>query len=113
MSSEAEDPPDSTPPARPLRSMHTGQGPPIPESAVPHTEQAFASSMFLDMVVPRDCRSPKLPALNDWRTILQFQIEKLPMLPIQYRIELAFKTTFETPERSSYFGMSTGRVRIG
>jgi hypothetical protein len=38
--------------------MQTGQDSSTPESGVPHTEQAFASSMFLDMVVPPDWRSP-------------------------------------------------------
>jgi hypothetical protein len=58
-----------------LRSMHTGQDSSTPESGVPHTEQVFASSIFLDMVVLRDWRSPNWPALLGWRTMLQFQIE--------------------------------------
>src|SRR4029077_6566217 len=54
VSSEAEDPPDSTPPARPLRSMQTGQNCIAPENSLPQLGQVRWGSVFMDLaVLPR------------------------------------------------------------
>jgi hypothetical protein len=48
VSSEAEDSPDSTPPARPLRSMQTGQNSIAPETSLPQLGQVRWGSVLMD-----------------------------------------------------------------
>jgi hypothetical protein len=52
-SSEAEDSLDSTPPARPLRSMQTGQNSIAPENSLPQLGQVRWGSGFMDLTVPQ------------------------------------------------------------
>ena len=47
VSSETEDSPDSTPPARPLRSMQTGQNSIAPENSLPQLGQVRWGSMLM------------------------------------------------------------------
>src|SRR6516164_4276324 len=49
--SSKEDSPDSTPPARPLRSMQTGQNSIAPENSLPQLGQVHWDSVFMDLIV--------------------------------------------------------------
>jgi hypothetical protein len=57
--SSKEDSPDSTPPARPLRSMHTGQDSIAPENSLPQRGQVRWDSVFMDLtILPRRLKLP-------------------------------------------------------
>ncbi len=53
VSSEAEDSPDSTPPARAWRSMQTGQDSIAPESSLPQIGQVRRGSVFMGLTAVR------------------------------------------------------------
>src|SRR5580704_19256973 len=59
VSSEAEDSPDSTAPARPLRSIQTGQNSIAPENSLPQLGQVRWGSVFMGLTVLRPPSGPK------------------------------------------------------
>src|ERR1700693_1713235 len=72
VSSEAEDSPDSTPRARALRSMHTGQNSIAPESSLPQLGQVRCGSVFMDLTALQPQSEPKAtPRSTEWCEIGQ------------------------------------------
>src|SRR6516164_8955804 len=71
-----EDSPDSTPPARPLRSMQTGQNSSVPENSLPQLRQVrwgtrTATACAARVVDPRHsldfpANGPHLPRAMNW-----------------------------------------------
>ena len=72
-SSEAEDSPDSTPPARPLRSMHTGQNSIAPENSLPQLGQVCWGSVLMVLTALQPQPEPKAtPRSTEWCEIGQY-----------------------------------------
>ena len=71
-SPQKEDSPDSTPPARPLRSMQTGQNSIAPENSLPQLGQVRWGSVLMDLTVLRPQSEPKAtPRSIEWCEIVQ------------------------------------------
>src|SRR6478735_8166722 len=71
VSSKTEDSPDSTPPARPLRSMHTGQNSIAPETSLPQLGQVRWGSVLMDY--PSFGRNPEPTSRSiEWCEIVQW-----------------------------------------
>src|SRR5580704_1908691 len=81
VSSETEDSPDSTPPGRPLRSMHTGQHSIAPESSQPQLGQVRRSSVFMGLTALRSLCKPKATPRSSSRG------NSLPVLELKKRSE--------------------------
>ena len=64
---ETEDSPDSTPPARPLRSMQTGQNSIAPESSLPQLGQVRWGSVLMGLTALQPKSKPKAtPRSTEW-----------------------------------------------
>ena len=69
---ETEDSPDSTPPARPLRSMQTGQNSIAPESSLPQLGQVRWGSVLMGLTALQPQSEPKAtPRSTEWCEIGQ------------------------------------------
>jgi hypothetical protein len=64
---EADDPPDATVPARPLRSMHTGQNSIASENSLPQLGQVRRTSVLIVLAALQPQREPKVtPRSTEW-----------------------------------------------
>jgi hypothetical protein len=98
VSSQTEDSPDATPPARPLRSMHTGQNSIAPESSLPQLGQVRWGSVLTGLSALQPKSKPKAtPRSTEWcrkRPARTLANRRLVAQAIAHYVILARQITF-------------------